>query len=88
MQQLQPPEARGLAGLRQADAKVGTPGSICQCGTQPARGLRFLLPRADGLGPSNRGGSFRVSAQGWPEFNHAARQAPYQTTSILIYSSP
>lgn len=88
MQQLQPPEARGLAGLRQADAKVGTPGTIYQCGTQPARGLRFLLPRADGLGPSNRGGSFGVSAQGWPVFNCAAGQAPYQTTSILIYSSP
>lgn len=38
MQQLQPPEACGLAGLGQADAKVGTPGNIYQCGTQLVRG--------------------------------------------------
>lgn len=88
MQKLQPPEACGLAGLGQADAKVGIPGTIYQCGTQPAEGLRFLQPRADSLGPSNRGGSFRVSAQGWPGFNCGAGRAPYQTTNILIYSSP
>lgn len=86
VQQLQPPKAYGLAGLGQANAKVGPPSTLCQCGTQPARRLGFPQPGNDGHGPSSRGGSCRASARDWPIFSNGAGRTSRQTTGILIYS--